>query len=63
MKVAELTKRDFKRNPLMVVDKSLDKFKNHKIPQIKIDSANEISKMEGLDIPEHTDPQKRSVIA
>ena len=46
MKVTELTKRDFKRNPLMVVDKSLDKFKNHKIPQIKIDSANEISKME-----------------
>ena len=46
MKVAELTKRDFKRNPLMVVDKSLDKFKDHKIPQIKIDSANEISKME-----------------
>lgn len=46
MKVVELTKRDFKRNPLMVVDKSLDKFKDHKIPQIKIDSANEISKME-----------------
>lgn len=46
MKVAELTKRDFKRNPLMVVDKSLDKFKDHKIPQIKIDSANEISTME-----------------
>ena len=46
MKIAELTKRDFKRNPLMVVDKSLDKFKDHKIPQIKIDSANEISKME-----------------
>jgi hypothetical protein len=46
MKVAELTKRDFKRNPLMVVDKSLDKFKDHKIPQIKIDSANEISKIE-----------------
>jgi hypothetical protein len=46
MKVAELAKRDFKRNPLMVVDKSLDKFKDHKIPQIKIDSANEISKME-----------------
>ena len=46
MKVAELTKRDFKRNPLMVVDKSLDKFKDHKSPQIKIDSANEISKME-----------------
>ena len=46
MKVAELTKRDFKRNPLMVVDKSLDKFKDHKIPQIKIDSSNEISKME-----------------
>lgn len=46
MKVAELKKRDFKRNPLMVVDKSLDKFKDHKIPQIKIDSANEISKME-----------------
>jgi hypothetical protein len=46
MKVADLTKRDFKRNPLMVVDKSLDKFKDHKIPQIKIDSANEISKME-----------------
>jgi hypothetical protein len=30
----------------MVVDQSLDKFKDHKIPQIKIDSANEISKME-----------------
>ena len=46
MKVSELTKRDFTRNPLMVVDKSLDKFKDHKIPQIKINSANEISKME-----------------
>jgi hypothetical protein len=46
MKVAELAKRDFKKNPLMVVDKSLDKFKDSKVPQIKIDSANEISKME-----------------
>lgn len=47
MKVAELAKRDFKKNPLMVVDKSLDKYKNYEIPQNKIDSANEISKMEG----------------
>jgi len=46
MKVAELAKRDLKRNPLMVVDKSLDKFKNYPIPQSKIDSANEISQME-----------------
>jgi hypothetical protein len=46
MKVAELAKRDFKRNPLMVVDKSLDKYKNYQIPQNKIDSANEISKMD-----------------
>lgn len=46
MKVAELAKRDFKRNPLMVVDKSLDKYKDYQIPQNKIDSANEISKMD-----------------
>lgn len=48
MKVSELAKRDLKRNPLMVVDKSLDKFKNYPIPQYKIDSANEISKMESF---------------
>jgi len=47
MKVAELAKRDFKKNPLMVVDKSLDKYKDYQIPQNKIDSANEISKMDG----------------
>lgn len=47
MKVGELAKRDFKKNPLMVVDKSLDKYKNYQIPQNKIDSANEISKMVG----------------
>jgi hypothetical protein len=46
MKVVELAKRDFKRNPLMVVDKNLDKFKTYQIPQNKIDSANEISKMD-----------------
>jgi hypothetical protein len=46
MKVTELAKRDFKRNPLMVIDKSLDKYKNYQIPQNKIDSANEISKMD-----------------
>jgi hypothetical protein len=46
MKVSELAKRDLKRNPLMVVDKNLDKYKNYPIPQNKIDSANEISKME-----------------
>ncbi len=45
MKVAELSKRDFKRNPLMVVDKSLDKYKDYQIPQNKINSGNEISKM------------------
>ncbi len=45
MKVAELAKRDFKRNPLMVVDKSLDKYKNYQIPQSKIDSAIQTSKM------------------
>lgn len=48
MKVAELAKRDLNRNPLMVVDKSLDKFKNYPVPQYKIDSANEISKMESF---------------
>ncbi|HLO52733.1 MAG TPA: hypothetical protein VK169_00520 [Saprospiraceae bacterium] len=46
MKVAELAKRDFKRNPLIVVDKSLDKYEDYQIPQNKIDSANEISKMD-----------------
>lgn len=30
----------------MIVDKNLDKYKNYPIPQDKIDSANEISKME-----------------
>ena len=44
MKVAELTKRDFKRNPLMVVDQSLDKFKDHKIPQIKMESYKSLRK-------------------
>lgn len=47
MKVAELAKRDCKRNPLLVVDKSLDKYKDYQIPQNKIDSSNEISKMDG----------------
>ncbi len=46
MRVEELTKRDFKKNPLMVKDKSLDRFKKVQIPQHKVDSANEISKME-----------------
>ena len=48
MRVEELTKRDFKKNPLMVKDKSLDRFKKVQIPQHKVDSANEISKMEDL---------------
>ncbi|HRG21306.1 MAG TPA: hypothetical protein PLQ57_09760 [Saprospiraceae bacterium] len=46
MRVEELTKRDLKKNPLMVKDKSLDRFKKVQIPQHKVDSANEISKME-----------------
>jgi hypothetical protein len=46
VRVEELTKRDFKKNPLMVKDKSLDRFKKVQIPQHKVDSANEISKME-----------------
>lgn len=46
MKIEELAKRDLKRNPLMVVDNTLDKYKNYPIPQDKIDSANEILKME-----------------
>ncbi|MBK8052551.1 MAG: hypothetical protein IPK35_04530 [Saprospiraceae bacterium] len=40
MRVEDLTKRDLKKNPLMVVDKTLDRFKNVPIPQDKIDSAN-----------------------
>lgn len=48
MKVAELAKRNLKSNPLMVIDKSLDKFKDYQIPQIKIDSANEIAKMDSF---------------
>lgn len=46
MKVTELPKRKLKENPLLIVDKSLDKYKNYPIPQDKIDSANEISEME-----------------
>jgi len=46
VRVEELTKRDLKKNPLMVKDKSLDRFKKVQIPQHKVDSANEISKME-----------------
>lgn len=46
MRVEELTKRDLKKNPLMVKDKSLDRLKKVQIPQHKVDSANEISKME-----------------
>ena len=46
MRVEDLTKRDLKKNPLMVKDKSLDRFKKVQIPQHKVDSANEISKME-----------------
>lgn len=48
MRVEDLTKRDLKKNPLMVKDKSLDRFKKVQIPQHKVDSANEISKMEGF---------------
>jgi hypothetical protein len=40
MRVEDLTKRDLRKNPLMVVDKTLDKFKDVPIPQDKIDSAN-----------------------
>jgi hypothetical protein len=50
MKVVELAKRDLKRNPLMVVDKTLDKYKNYPIPQAKIDSAKEICDMESYKI-------------
>ena len=48
MKVAELVKRDLKRNPILVVDKSLDKFKNYPIPQYKIDSANDTANTESF---------------
>jgi hypothetical protein len=43
MRVEKLTKRDLRKNPLMVVDKSLDKFKNVPIPQDKIDSTNSVT--------------------
>jgi hypothetical protein len=49
MKVTELPKRKLKENPLMIVDKILDKYKNYPIPQDKIDSANEISNMENYE--------------
>jgi len=42
MRIEELTKRDLRKNPLMVVDKTLDRFKNVPIPQDKIDSANSV---------------------
>ena len=43
MRIEELRKRDWKKNPLMVVDKSLDRFRNVQIPQDKIDSANSVT--------------------
>lgn len=46
MKVEELAKRDLKRNPILVIDKSLDRFKNYPIPEDKIISANEAAKSE-----------------
>lgn len=44
MRVEELSKRNLRKNPLMVVDKTLDRFKNVQIPIYKIDSANSVSK-------------------
>lgn len=42
-KIAELRKKELRKNPLIVDDKSLDRFKNVQIPQDKIDSANSVS--------------------
>lgn len=42
-KIAELRKKDLRKKPLIVVDKSLDRFKNVPIPQDKIDSANSVT--------------------
>jgi hypothetical protein len=46
MELAELKKRDLKRNHLMVIDNTLDMYKNYPIPDVKIDSAKEILEME-----------------
>lgn len=45
MRIEELAKRDLRKNPLMVLDKSLDRFKQVEIPQEKIDSANSMTEV------------------
>jgi hypothetical protein len=41
MKVKDLLELDLRRNPLITIDESLDKYSNDPIPQIKIDSCND----------------------
>ncbi len=41
MKVKDLMELDLRRNPLITIDESLDKYSNDPIPQIKIDSCND----------------------
>jgi hypothetical protein len=48
MKVKDLMELDLKRNPLITIDESLDKYSNDQIPQIKIDKCNDAIKNTNL---------------
>ncbi|MBK8627025.1 MAG: hypothetical protein IPN86_16090 [Saprospiraceae bacterium] len=41
MKVKDLMELDLRRNPLITIDKTLDKYTNDPIPQTKIDKCND----------------------
>lgn len=48
MKVKELMELDLRRNPLVTIDESLDKYSNDPIPQIKVDKCNDAIKNTNL---------------
>lgn len=48
MKVKELMELDLRRNPLVTIDESLDKYSNDPIPQIKVDKCNDSIKNTNL---------------
>lgn len=48
MKVKDILELDLKRNPIIVVDESLDKHLDDEIPQYKVDSLNDSLKSTNL---------------
>jgi len=48
MKVKEIMELDLRKNPLVTIDESLDKYSNDPIPQFKIDKCNDAIKNTNL---------------